>query len=627
MQSDVLNAMKEACFARLLANMNTAHRLYWMKFFQELLSPINIATLVGSAAITFVVGVNLTLIKNLFVGIIFPDLGLYPYLNPPVFFSTGEALASIAVLLAVYQIKKEKWSIALKVRSYVEPLVFSLLFGGITLTIISAFILVKDPKNIFELSIFWQTTASVIVAASIIILFLKANNKNLFSEGTSRKFYEILVWELSRPDQERLTSILLVLLENFDEICCVAARNNQTDACKDAQAILHVVLGEGSLVDLITTKRLDALSYIFATIEKYKIRGEYEDGISALIKNLFLNHDSFFYKQIERNGIALSVNIFAQVFGSAEILKNHKLFGWSDFKVPSRIPDNLEIEVLIQALSTATETYLSSGQVPARHINDGFEKLSGIFGQLCTQIADNQEKGVRNKFVDGEWWGLHLIAQFLGHDYAFLPRRDGVTINVDVANRESVEPEVSFYADTIGGAIAATIYKAFEQLSYIDDKDDSFDTYHIGGELLHGVEFEGGRNETYRAALEKRIWIQIGRNIKRRHFPAVTRPYLNIMGHWLASDDTGGLAWPAQQAERLRRLLYVDLKPLLDANTKMVNDNEMSAELLPKSVFYQNGEFFRVIGFKRGNDKQISRPLERSESALSGVELDARTIV
>mgnify|MGYP001581851227 CR=1 FL=1 len=74
----------------------------------------------------------------------------------------------------------------------------------------------------------------------------------------------------------------------------------------------------------------------------------------------------------------------------------------------------------------------------------------------------------------------------------------------------------------------------------------------------------------------------------------------------------------------MKRLLYVDLKPLIESNTEMVNKEKMKDALLPKSMDYKDGNFTYRFGFGQGEEKIIPAPPEGSTSALAGVDLESR---
>jgi hypothetical protein len=365
------------------------------------------------------------------------------------------------------------------------------------------------------------------IAFSIVFLFVRATNKKLFNPRNARKFYDVMGWELSRPTPDRLEVILNAFLENLDNICRTANQRPDAEGAQFAIAILDSILGEVSLVDLITTKRLDALRYIIATFKKHNLTEQQARGFSRIIKNLFSDQNSYLYKHLDKDGFALSTNLYQSLFSSPVILSNFNLFGWSSLSYKMQSGQNtIQIEVFIEALSQAIEAYLKNNSVPPRHINDGLSHLSSIFGNLCSKISTEEERGVDTKYtLKDEWWSLHLIADFLGHDYTFLAYKD--ELNQEIKEREKFVPEASFYSDTtINASIAGALYKAFEQLSCIEN---TFDTYHIALELSYGMMHENKYKEGYRPPFEKRMWEQIAANVIQRCYPATLRAYLEII--------------------------------------------------------------------------------------------------
>ena len=222
-----------------------------------------------------------------------------------------------------------------------------------------------------------------------------------------------------------------------------------------------------------------------------------------------------------------------------------------------------------------------------------------------------------------EWDRLSSIAHFLGHGYPFLVYQDD--LNQEIMEGEKSVVEASFNTNsTINAGVAAALYKAFEGLPFIENTTD---TYDIVGQLLFGAIYEGSLKKGYREPFLKILWEQMARNVVRRHYPAILRTYLVLMGHYLASEPTNGQGWFTEEIERTRRLLYVDLKPLLDTDAEMVNKKKMGKVLLPQLIDYKNGQFTYKFGFGDGPETVISAPPEGSTSALEGVDLEHRSII
>jgi len=554
------------------------------------------------------------------------------FVNSPIYLDLGGALAAFGLIFAVYQLRKSQWDLVLRIRDSWQRNIFWI-FGGVGLLLTLIRVLLSDfliycwPFP-FDTLLFYEIAAYLFfIASPLSLIYFSTKAKGLFNEKTSRKFYEVMVQEISKTNDERINAVLEVLLYNFKSICKAARENKKDDETgQSARAVLDVILSDESVVKILTTKRLDALQFIFAIIEKYSIsRRESGIGIPKIVKNLFYDKESFLYKHLGRDGLALSSNIYDSIFDSPVILANFDLFGYPTLEYSMRKEIGLSgINVFIEALSRSIKTYLKTGNVPARHINNGLSYLSETFGDLCFKISTEEKRGIDTKYhLKDEWWALHLIADFLGHDYPFLAYQE--ELNQAIAEREKTTPEVDFYSNsTINAGIAAGLYKAFEQLSYIENTTD---TYHIVLELLHGMIYESERKEGYRGPFEKRMWEQISNNVVKRHYPAALRTYLVFIGFCLASDRDQRQGWIGEQAERMRRLLYVDLKPLLDEGAEMVNKEKMKDALLPQLMDYKDGHFTYKFGFGRGEEKIISTPPEGTSSALEGVDLEHRSLL
>lgn len=557
----------------------------------------------------------------------------YDFINPPVYLDLGGALAAFGLIFAVYQLRKPQWDLVLKIRDKWQGNLFWI-FGGIGLLLTLIRVFVSETYIFclpfpFDIPLFYEISAYLFfIASPLSLIYFSTKTSGLFNEKTARRFYESLVWEISKTADENINAALGVLLPNFEAICKATQTHKEKDEIhQSASAILDVVLSDAGIVKVLTIKRLNALQYIFSIIEKYKVsRRDAGIGIPIIVKNLFYDKDSFFYKHLEREGLALPLNIYESIFDTPVILDNFNLFSYPTLwhSMPKEL-GTIGLRVFIEALSRSIKTYLKTGEVSPRHINDGLSYLSETFGNICRAISDIERKGGDTSYtgLQEEWWALHQIANFLGHDYPFLAYQE--ELNANVAEKEKTVSEGSFFSDsTINAGIAGAIYKGFEQLSYIENTTD---TYHTVLELLHGMIYESERKEGYRPPFEKRMWEQIAANVIHRHYPAALRTYLEFIGFCAASDANQRQGWVGEQTERMRRLLYVDLKPLLDADTEMVNKEKMKDALLPKSMSYEDGKFTYTFGFGKGEKKIIPPLPEGSRSALEGVDLEHRSLL
>ena len=432
-------------------------------------------------------------------------------INSPSYLDLGGALAAFGLIFAVYQLRNPKLDTVLRIRSAWQRNLFWI-FGIIGLLLILIRVLITEALPIhcliypFNNPVWYEIAAYIFFALSpLCLIYLARPTRHLFNKKTARKFYEIMVSDVSRSDEKWTDAALEVLMVNFDAICKSIAKDDpKSEMNKLARSIIDVILSEESIVKALTTRRLDALQYIFFVIEKYDIkRTQCDIGIPAIVRNLFLDEGSFFYKHKSRDGLALSSNIYETIFESSKILTNFNLFGYPTLGFSTRTSSLIGTTVFIEALSKAIATYLKTGKASVRYINDGFEYLSNVFGDICSKISGEERRGVDTKYMmKDEWWTLHTIAYFLGHDYPFLVYED--PLNQEVIEIEKTASEASFFSSsTINAGVAAILYKAFEQLSYIKKSNDIYHTIH---ELLQGMTCEENYKEGYRNPFEKRVW-------------------------------------------------------------------------------------------------------------------------
>jgi len=550
-------------------------------------------------------------------------------LNSPSYLDFGGALAAFGLIFTVYQLRNPRWDTVLKIRAGWQRNLFWILGISGLFLVLARVLITQIPINYlsypFDVPILYEILAYIFFVLSPLSLWFFAKRvKGLFIEKTSRRFYEVLISEVSRSDEKWTDAALEVLLYNFEDICkSIKEGKPDSEISQNARAIIDVVLSEESVVKILTTKRLDALQHILFMIEKYDInQRQCNVGVPVIIRNLFLDESSFFYKHLNRDGLALSSNIYRSIFESPKLLINFSLFGYPTLGYSARKNSRISTSVAIEALSKAISTYIKTGQGSVNHINEGFEYLSNTFENVCRKIAIEEGRGVDIRYaMEEEWWTLHDIAQFLGHTYPFLDYRE--SLNQEVIDREKTTSEASFHSSsTINAGVAALLYKAFEGLSHIRKNTDMHLIHH---QLLEGILYEENYKDGYKNPFEKRIWEQIAKNVIQRYYPAALRTYLASLLYYLSGNQIGtGTGWAVVQAERMRRLLYIDLKPLLDKEEKMANDELMKDALLPDQLDYKDGKFVYTSGFGKGPQTPIVEPPSGSASALEGVDLENR---
>ncbi len=209
--------------------------------------------------------------------------------NYPIYFSLGEAIVAFGLIFTVFQLRKHKWDIVLRIRDNWQSSLFWILEGvGLLLILIRALlpqIPISCLPHPFDMPLFYEITAYLFfIVSPLSLIYFSTKTRDLFDEKTSRKFYEVMVQEISRANDKAINAALEVLLAHFDIICkSIRQQKFSTKINQSARAILDVILSDESVVKILTTKRLDALQYIFGMIERYGVN-QRDSGVGPMGK-------------------------------------------------------------------------------------------------------------------------------------------------------------------------------------------------------------------------------------------------------------------------------------------------------------------------------------------------------
>jgi hypothetical protein len=525
---------------------------------------------------------------------------------PSSYLGLGDALTFIGLVFTVYQLRTPSWALALRIRTCWQRNSI-LVFGGAGLLVILVKVLLFEICSTSETSdlsfippMYYELVAFLFFIASPLSLILYSQKKKLFTKKSYKTFYNEIIREISKGNNENVNAALEIFMANFKQIC-VATTHSNKELAHSAKYLLNIVLSDESIVEILTTKRLDQLFYIFEIVEKHNVgQNTFLIGIPKILQNLFLEPQSFFYKHLESRGLGVSSNIYTRLFGSKYLVKNFNLLADPTLG-HSKVKDSgiTGIRVFIVALSEALEIYRKNNDIPLQHIDSGLHYLRNLFESLCRKISTQEKRGMDTRYeLKEDWESLGLIADFFG-------KLEGTN------DSENITAEDVFQDVSMNTCIAQVLFKAIESLAFIDD---SSNLYPIVLSLFNNLDCEDKRNVDYRPLFETQMWKKISDNVVNRHYPAALRIYLVYFGQFLAwnGNDTRVNAWMNDQVERLRKLLYTDLKPLLEKDALMVNQKKMEQELLPQSISYSDGHFTYVNDYE---EIEIPSPKER-HSAL-----------
>lgn len=539
--------------------------------------------------------------------------------NVPIYLDLGSALAAFGLIFAVYQLINPLWKITLRVKPWWQQKSIWI-FGGIGLLFTFVAVIVNSShKNSLPYELISFIT---FILSPVSLLFSATRVKNIFNDKNSRIFYHSLVSEISSSDDKKVDAALELLLHNFEAICKAASNETASLVTNNARVILDVVLSEDVIVKILTTKRIDALQYVFTILDKYDITPNISRlGFPVLIRNLFLDEKSFFYKHLDqKNGLALSSDIYRTVLGSKNLLSSYNVFGYPTLRFIKKQPTLLGTKVIIKILSGLILKYLKGENISSRYITDGFEYLDETFQSVVWKVNPDQKN-------DDNYWILYEIVNFIGHEYTRLGKGEGQLSEDRLkSERDLGSVKANYFNDVskINPGAAALMYKLLIYLGSINSSDY---TYHLILQLLDTMIHEPLKLDGFQKLFEDRVWVQISKNIVRQHYPNALRPYLVYIGFLLSGDGTlNHTKWEKQEMDKMQKLLYIDLKPLFESNEKMVDDTLMKDILLPNNLEYKNGKFIYKHSYGINRTAEITEPAEYSEFVLKDINSTSEDI-
>ena len=265
----------------------------------------------------------------------------------PVNLDLGGALAAAGLMFTVYQLRKPEWDVVFKIRNSFQRYSFlALSLLGLLLSGIRAVYPDFYPLRLEIISY------AAFTLSPLAFVYYGSRTRGLFNTSNALRFYKVVESEMAKSNHG---PVLEVILDNFEEICGVVnSYDNSTQINAIARKILDLQ-GDDSFVKVLTTQRLDSLLRIFRTVEKYNLSFRDTIGISMILKGLFTREDSFFYKQLDGNGSALTSNIYNLIFKSPTLLNNLNPFGYPTLNYSDRKDTTQSINVLIKCLTMAIE--------------------------------------------------------------------------------------------------------------------------------------------------------------------------------------------------------------------------------------------------------------------------------
>lgn len=527
----------------------------------------------------------LTFSSNLFAF----DASDYQYFNPPIFFSIGEAIATVAILLAVYQFRKEKWEIALEVRRYIRSVVVVSLVAGFVVIIFSSIVSFWQPTNIFLLSVFWQVFAALLIIFAIVFLFLKTTNRNLFTPKNKDRFIGSLLRRVLSRLPQQIDLVVDTLGSNWKtilkEIRTAQRGDDISEFTKSAHFVTTQIISNPNFAHHIVTTRADFFQMFLRSISENHLYNDQSISVAfgSLMKASFLNRESYFYNEWRHSDPGVYYRPFLEdVFFDQNIFLNLRPLDQIGFDIGESIsPEKLSL--FLMALETALEGYFNEKRTinfEYSHYRQAFEHVENALSRVMDEARHNESQSdwpIESK--------LHQITFFAGWTFQRLYREAVKNNKVSQNDLDAPVEEKSYglYPQSLTAGYAELLFKLLCILSEYPKRDA---IRHYAMSLTnHILIFNEPEFSSIRTALLKYIWEKVnGEHMSNinGYYPAVLPVFLSLIGMWQDGATTERKALYNQTVEFLNN----ELRPKILANAKMANDDLMEERLLPPEVAF-----------------------------------------
>lgn len=548
----------------------------------------------------------------------------YNPLNPPVYFSLGEAIGAVALFIAAYQLSKPSWKIAFAIRKkWQRWLPLSFLILGFFMIFISSllsqipFYSLKPPLNY---SLFYEMTGFILfgLAPSSYVFFSQRTTK-LFNKRTYKNFFQVLLRETARTTPETQEAVVNIIGNNLTEIAKQAKRDEsvvfirneiEKEAAKKpervyanyASSVLNVILSEKKIASYIATARLDFLFHFISEIKKNSLDRSIAITNENISKALFEDTNSHLYSQLNYGGLALSANLYRTMFYDQQTLNIIRpLSNWNSWLLEdqSLLMDKGYLDVYLKALKNAVEGYWFNPKSDQNiwPFNSGFQNLGDYARNIVIMaIRDSSKKSIVSS-------RLGSVASFIGTDFMQFYEK-AIKEKKIAENDIKVLRDRGKYSESLTAYYSELVFEFLETLAMIknDDEDIRLTAYHATDRLF-GVSV--GRGEAFdnlRKDTTSLIWKKIKENVERGHFPAILKVYLSLVAFPSEHEDEP----VCEERNKLIGYIEKELAPRILKDEKMGNKKDiMERVLLPENiVFNRQTKKFNWV-WRDGSQKEL----------------------
>ncbi len=519
-----------------------------------------------------------------------------------VYFSLGEAISIIGIVVAAFSILKPRWRLNFIYNRRFVLSVVSLLVLGI-FSAFTGFIFAAYTDNNELAALFQGLTFSFFLFAAMDFVRAVMWRGSLYKTKLSDKrkgrlVASILNEALFIKDEESLNAIISIVGASLDEVCeDIVKEAHRDDEQSIAAYLLDTFLGEAKIANHIAEKRIDFIYDLLDAIEKHKLRGiDAPTGIDNLLIALYVNPKSYLYQQVGYDGMTNYASVFKAIFENNFFLREHgpiRLWFNASLKVGYRedISDNPQfVKVFLKGFEMALKKFAYTDRRIDEELALGMHQL----GEYAESISLGTRSRSDYDYFSPAGKAFHQIVYFTSHTFywdVFKPKATSGSIPAENLNPPLDTDE---YRENLSSAFCRLFTDLAESIVAMHDRDD-YERMHVldlDEVFVHSI---GSYPHVagLRAKILHMLWEKSDDNIKRGHFPVAFRA-LAIMLYWR---HTSMPEWAKNERNKLIDTLRNDVKPRILRNELMANRRTPKEEaLLPKCIVFDRtiNKFYAV---------------------------------
>jgi len=526
---------------------------------------------------------------------------------PQIYFSLGESVAALGLIFAVFQLSKPIWNLTLKIKgSILKNLIW--IFSGLGLICVLIASILPQASIFsfpFNYPIFWEILGFIFfILSPISFLIIASTYRNIFCKKNALNFYHSILFSgLSNSKQEYFESAIDILHLNLDKIGKYAAElqngTSNEEHNKIACDLINLVLSENKVADHIATSRIDFIFHLIDVIKKNSLTSRTIGiGFEKLVERLFGNTNSYFYQQLEHEGLTLYAPIYDVIFGDEYIIQEFQILApLSMYFFPDIVKnDERYIQTHLKALSKAISAGGFLNYQISHKIAFALYKIPDYINDLAWIQKDiknaDQKANIRTILMKVEF--------FLGRDFPEL-YRNAIKLNKVNDQERNVDKGKGKYSRSLTASYAEVVVEYIGALTRFDNKEMEFHHANSVTDEIQPISNNDSALNCIREIFLEFIWEAIKDNVENGHFPVILRIYLDLM-RW---NDKTMPQWRKDERKKLVNYINSELAPRLIKKELMANFKDTKeSELLPNDIIFDRKKKKFYLVWKDSSKKE-----------------------